>query len=122
MGFWDRLLDPIAKRMLATQEASGYGSFNQETGEMYSYDWCRFRHNRRCFFPRQLDEPSTKLAGYAVWVSEDRGFCPREKWDDQRACPAPSEPGPNSGDRKALPATWKPYADGGQRFDWHRSS
>lgn len=115
-GFWDRVLDPVAQNMLRVQEQSGYGTYNAETGAMASFDWCRFRHNRRCFFPKQLDEEGTKQAGYAVWVPEDRGFCPREKWDAQKACPAPSEPGPDSGDPKWLPKTNKSYRDGGQRF------
>lgn len=102
--------------MLAVQAENG-GVFNQETGEMASYDWCRFRRDRRCYYPRLLHEEATALAGYPVWVPEDRGFCPRESWDDQKACPAPSEPGPNAKDPRNLTDATFPWEEGGQRYD-----
>jgi DNA primase len=47
---------------------------------------CRFRSNSRCMFPKELNAEATKQAGYAVWIPEDRGYCPRVKWDDQKKC------------------------------------
>jgi 8-oxo-dGTP pyrophosphatase MutT (NUDIX family)/GNAT superfamily N-acetyltransferase len=80
-------------------------------GKTWSYDWCRFRRNSHCWLSKTLDEPATKAAGYAVWVPEDRGFCPRIKWDDQIKCPvgAPGEHVPGG----LLDAT-VPYSQGGQ--------
>ena len=113
-GFLDWALEPVADGILRRQEESGYGSYNAETGAMASYDWCRFRHNRHCFYPKALDEAASKQAGYAVWVPEDRGLCLRDKWDQQKSCPAPSEPGPKSGDPKWAYETWKTWEQGGQ--------
>lgn len=83
-------------------------------GVAWSYDWCRFRKNRRCMFPAELDEEATRIAGYGVWVPLDRGVCPRDKWVDQEACPV-SEPGPKSGDPRAKVDATKSWAEGGQR-------
>lgn len=47
---------------------------------------CRFRSNSRCMFPKELNAEATKQAGYAVWIPEDRGYCTRVKWDDQKKC------------------------------------
>lgn len=113
-GFWDRALEPIADHMLKAQDESGHGSYNFETGEMASYDWCRFRHNSHCWFPKTLDAEGSKQAGYAVWTPEDRGFCPRSTFAQQKACPAPSEPGPHSGEPRWRPETWQSWEDGGQ--------
>jgi hypothetical protein len=63
-------------------------------GHNYSFDWCRFRKNSRCFYPKELNQAATDQAGYAVWVPEDIGYCPRIAWDDQEKCPV-GEPGPN---------------------------
>ncbi len=81
-------------------------------GHNYSFDWCRFRKNSRCMFPKELNKPASELAGYAVWVPEDRGYCPRVSWDDQKDCPV-SEPGPNApGGYTDATVAWE---DGGQR-------
>lgn len=81
-------------------------------GHNYSFDWCRFRKNSRCMFPKEMNKPATELAGYAVWIPEDRGYCPRVSWDDQKQCPV-GEPGPN------VPGGYTdatvPWEDGGQR-------
>lgn len=89
-------------------------------GNNYSVDWCRFRKNEHCFFPRKLDEKGTKEAGYDVWVPEDRGYCPREAWKMQKACPV-SEPGPHSREKEVLPDATKSWEDGGQRKPFHGS-
>lgn len=86
----------------------------QEEGRNYSFDWCRYRRSTHCYYPHNLDVEATKEAGYQVWIPEDRGICPRVKWEDQQACPAPSEPGPNvSGGGPDATVSW---ADGGQRL------
>ncbi len=89
-------------------------SMKPRPGNDWSYDWCRFRKNSRCMYPRELDAAASKEAGYAVWIPVDRGYCPRLKWDDQRACPV-GEPGPKSGDPNALPDATIAWEDGGQR-------
>lgn len=63
-------------------------------GHNWSFDWCRFRRDNRCYFTGELDQCATELAGYAVWIPRDRGYCPRIKWDDQEQCPV-GEPGPH---------------------------
>ena len=84
-------------------------------GHEWSYDWCRFRKNSHCFYPKTLNAAGTKAEGYPVWNPEDRGYCPRPKWESQQACPAPSEPGPHvPGGR---PDATVPYDQGGQRHD-----
>lgn len=81
-------------------------------GHNYSFDWCRFRKNSRCMFPKELNKPATELAGYAVWIPEDRGYCPRVSWDNQQDCPV-GEPGPNvPGGYTDATVAWE---DGGQR-------
>lgn len=80
----------------------------------YSFDWCRFRKQSRCFYPKELDPQGTQQAGYAVWKVEDRGYCPRESWDNQKACPV-GEPGPHSGDPRAKPDATVSWEEGGQR-------
>lgn len=80
----------------------------------YSYDWCRFRRRERCYYPKELDYEATRAEGYSVWVPSDRGFCPRAKWDQQRACTM-AEPGPNSGEPNSLLDATIPYEEGGQR-------
>lgn len=79
-----------------------------------SVDWCRFRRRSRCYYPKAFDYEAAKITGYAVWVPEDRGLCPRISWTMQRACPI-GEPGPHSGDPGALLDATIPYSEGGQR-------
>lgn len=62
----------------------------------HSYDWCRFRRDSHCWYPKGLDGAATRLAGYAVWTPADRGRCPRGSWDLQERCPV-GAPGPNAG-------------------------
>jgi hypothetical protein len=85
----------------------------QEEGRNWSYDWCRFRRDSHCYYPKTLNNRATAEAGYAVWNPYDQGMCPRAKWKDQMRCPAPSEPGPNvPGGFTDATVAW---ADGGQR-------
>lgn len=97
--------------------------FAPEPGARWSYDWCRFRRNSHCFFPSHLDANATRLAGYAVWVPQDRGTCPRTTWDQQKRCPI-GQPGPHSGDPHSLTDATVPWSQGGQRggiIDVHSS-
>lgn len=86
-----------------------------EPGRNVSYDWCRFRREQHCWYPRHLNTEATKEAGYAVWIPEDRGYCPRNRWEDQKICPAPSEPGPRSGEPHRQVDATVPWEEGGQR-------
>ena len=89
-------------------------SVKPRPGNNWSYDWCRFRKDSRCMYPKRLDAEASKQAGYAVWVPEDRGYCPRVDWDSQRACPV-GEAGPKSGELTARPDATLSWEDGGQR-------
>jgi hypothetical protein len=92
--------------------------FTTKPGSGRSYDWCRFRRQQHCFYPRQLNAAATQAEGVPVWVPEDRGICGRHKWDDQRVCPV-SEPGPRSREAIYYMDATVPYDAGGQRRgDW----
>lgn len=75
-------------------------------------NWCRFRRNSRCFYAKNYDHERSQQVGYAVWIPEDRGPCPRSTWEQQKSCPI-SEPGPN------VPGGFTdatiPWEQGGQR-------
>lgn len=73
-----------------------------EQGGRWSFDWCRYRHNSHCFYPGGLDAGASSQAGYAVWVPQDRGSCPRFTWESQMQCPI-GAPGPHSGAPGAAP-------------------
>lgn len=82
-------------------------------GHNYSFDWCRFRKNSHCFYPCKINEGASAQVGYSVFIPMDRGYCPRVKWEDQKSCPAPSQPGPNvPGGYTDATMAWE---DGGQR-------
>lgn len=83
-------------------------------GYAWSYDWCRFRRQRHCWYPKVADHEGTKEAGYMVWVPEDRGICERDKWDAQKICPI-AQPGPHSGAPNAMVEATIPWSEGGQR-------
>lgn len=91
-GFWDRVLAPAAEWMISNQPEGE--RYNPATGEMPSYDACAHRRNRMCQLPKDFD-PVGAIMGENVWSDEIRGFCWREKWRDQKACPLYT-PGPNS--------------------------
>lgn len=84
-----------------------------DVGRSFSYDWCRFRRENHCWMSKEIDIPATKLAGYAVWTPQDRGFCPRIKWEDQKVCPI-GEPGPHSREPVWYVEATRPYSEGGQ--------
>jgi hypothetical protein len=98
MDWLDRRLAPLAP----------------DIGSRWSFDWCRYRKNSHCYYPSQLDAQATQLAGYSVWVPQDRGSCPRYTWEAQEACPI-GAPGPNSGAANAQPDATVSWAQGGQR-------
>lgn len=77
-------------------------------------NWCRFRRDRHCYLPRDLDVEATEEAGHQVWIPLDRGICTRETADRQSECPV-GEPGPDSGERVYYPDATIPWGLGGQR-------
>lgn len=89
-------------------------SLGYQPGRNPSYDWCRFRREQHCWYPKHLNVEATKAVGYAVWIPEDRGYCPHNKWDEQKGCPV-SAPGPRSGDPNAQPDATIAWEAGGQR-------
>jgi 8-oxo-dGTP pyrophosphatase MutT (NUDIX family) len=100
----------LDKKVKQFADNVGYKPYNN-----FSVDWCRFRRRERCYYPRTLNAEASAEAGYPVWVPEDRGYCPRRSWEDQKVCPAPSQPGPNSGEPDALPDATVSWEEGGQR-------
>lgn len=73
MGFWDHVVGPIFDRATEHLEQQNPGAARHES---WSYDWCRFRKNRRCWYPKVRDDYGSREAGYTVWIPEDRGICP----------------------------------------------
>ncbi len=112
-GILDRLLDPYAKS-LEKRLTPEFRPGAQGEGSRYSYDWCRFRKNRRCMYAKEIDVQGSQEAGYAVWLPVDRGLCPRDPWELQEACPV-AEPGPHSGHPNARIEATVPWSQGGQR-------
>lgn len=106
--WWRKLIGPAVERY---ERARGYSG---DVGHLPSRDWCRFRKNSRCMYPKNLDEQGTAEAGYPVWIPEDRGPCWRISWDDQEACSL-AEPGPNSMEDVVYPDATVPWGQGGQR-------
>lgn len=84
-------------------------------------DWCRFRRDNHCYFPKHFDAAGSAEAGYSVWIPEDRGLCKRFTTEQQRGCSV-SEPGPNSGEALWAPDATYSWAQGGQRWDRKYSS
>lgn len=82
-------------------------------GDTWSYDWCRFRRDRHCFYPKDLNLAASQQTGYAVWSPVDRGQCWRDKWEEQKACTV-AAPGPHSGDPNALTDATVAWEMGGQ--------
>lgn len=86
-------------------------------GGSWSYDWCRFRRHRSCWYAEAMHVPATELVGYPVWIPLERGICWRDKWESQQLCPM-AESGPNTGQRDAEPDATIPWELGGQRGGW----
>ncbi len=91
----------LAERLLAEAvcppvEAGWVRDLFQTPSAEHSYDWCRFRRDSHCWYPKSLDGAATRQAGYAVWTPADRGRCPRGTWALQERCPL-GQPGPNAG-------------------------
>lgn len=80
-----------------------------------STDWCRFRRDSHCWYPKDLDEDATRDAGYPVWTPVDRGMCPRVNWEDQKDCKI-AEAGPQSREQYVQPDATVAWEDGGQRI------
>ena len=66
------------------------------------------------FYHKELDPVGTQESGYAVWVPYDRGLCWRDLWEQQKDCPV-GEPGPHSGDPRAMVDATVAWNEGGQR-------
>lgn len=110
--WWRKVVGPSFKRMNdGLDPAYQMTDINRVPGN----DWCRFRRESHCYFPKALDEEGTRKAGYAVWIPEDRGRCSRITHADQASCEI-SEPGPNSGEAVRGPDGTRSWAQGGQRY------
>lgn len=112
--------------MPTTREAGAISDWlaeNGQPGSRYSVDWCRFRRNSHCWLPKGLNEAASQIAGYAVWIPMDRGYCWRSAWETQAQC-STGMPGPrangftdatvaweNGGQRNGEPSSWQGYAN-----------
>ena len=110
---WDNLVAPAVDAGTSYLDEKNTRSGPDGMGS-WSYDWCRFRRDRHCWYPDQMDMAATQQAGYAVFIPVDRGICGRDRWEDQKACSL-AQPGPKSGDPGALLDATVPWQQGGQR-------
>lgn len=108
---WDHVVAPVVDAATGYLDAKNPDAAN---GGSWSYDWCRFRRDRHCWYPKSLNLAASQQVGYSVWNPEDRGICWRDNWDDQKKCSI-SAPGPHSGDPAALTDATVPWEMGGQR-------
>lgn len=91
----DTTEDQFDQQLAASKEAGFWsGFFGNPPASGVNYDWCKFRFNQRCIFPKNLDVQKTLQTGQARWVPQMRGRCGRD-WNQQSQCPI-SEPGPNA--------------------------
>lgn len=95
--------------------------YKDKPGNNWSFDWCAYRRDQRCYFPRDLDERATEEAGYPIWIPVDRGHCPRHKWQEQKDCPI-SYAGPNSREVDWIPDQTRTWDEGGQRYSSHTAA
>lgn len=105
------ILDSLLGKWADSAKKSFPSAFKVVSGYGLSRDWCRFRRRSHCWFSRKEDVEATAEAGYQVFIPTDRGLCPFNRWEEQKACPA-SELGP-----LVVPvadATWS-WKEGGQR-------
>lgn len=111
--FWFRhVTGPAIKRMNdALPSSYRMDDIREVRGDL---NWCRFRRDSHCFFPIGLDEQATRVAGYDVFIPEDRGLCHRHRWDVQEECKI-AEPGPRSGAKNWKPDATRRWDQGGQR-------
>lgn len=107
--WWRKIVGPSVERY---ERARG---LSYDLANTPSMDWCRFRRDSQCYYPKQLDEQATAQAGYPVWKPENRGNCWRIAWSDQKVCPM-AEPGPNSREQVVYPDATIPWDQGGQRI------
>jgi len=115
----DRAFEWGAEKLNDASDRRGYPDVHNLPTE--GHDWCRFRRDSRCYYPRHLDVAATEQAGYQVWFPEDRGWCPRHSHKRQEDCPV-SLPGPYSGDPDAMIDATRSWADGGQRLSIRRAA
>lgn len=116
--WWRKVVGPALQRA-TDQLPEEYQT--DDVGRTPSFDWCRFRRDNHCWFPKELDEEGTRQAGYAVWIPEDRGVCRRFTHPKQKECPI-GEPGPDSGERVYGPDGTRSWWEGGQRYTVRRGS
>lgn len=109
--WWRKVVGPAIVRVDENMP-NGY-RLDDET-RIPAIQWCRFRRDGHCYFPKELDEKGSEEAGYAVWTPTDRGKCMRISHELQKECPM-GEPGPDSGEETVFPDATIPWSQGGQR-------
>jgi len=85
-----------------------YGEqFGVEYHNRPSVDWCRYRANSQCYYPRRLDAEATAQYKTPIFIAESRGYCERSKWKQQQTCPM-AWPETRTHDSRALPQFYDP--------------
>ena len=111
--WWRKIVGPAVQRVNDNLDPK-YQTTDLMRGP--SIDWCRFRRENHCYFPKHFDAAGSAEAGYNVWIPEDRGLCARFQKVEQQGCSV-SEPGPNSGEALWAPDATYSWKQGGQRWD-----
>ena len=114
--WWRKVVGPSVNRINKSLLDQGLDdAYTSDLSRLPTTDACRFRRESHCWFPKELDEDGTRMAGYAVWTPHDRGSCPRGSHALQKECEV-YEPGPDSGEQSYGPDGTRSWADGGQRY------
>jgi hypothetical protein len=86
--------EPEDKAAVKTADGLFSDLFHSRPGPSVNYDWCKFRRDTHCHFPKTLNVGRTLGTGQADWDLVDRGWCGRS-WDQQALCPV-GEPSANA--------------------------
>lgn len=113
--WWRKVVGPAVDRVNDSLPEDRRTETHDDLRRIPYRNWCRFRRDDDCWFPREMDEAATEQAGYAVWVPFNRGACPWKTRDAQKHSCRVSEPGPDSHERHTFPDATRSWAEGGQR-------
>lgn len=113
--WWRKLVGPAVDRVNDSLPPGRRAETADDMRRIPHKDWCRFRRNDDCWFPREMDQEASAEAGYAVWVPFNRGECPWKTREAQKNSCRVSEPGPNSGEAETYPDATRSWGQGGQR-------
>jgi len=113
--WWRKLVGPAVDRVNDSLPPGRRAETADDMRRIPHKDWCRFRRDDDCWFPREMDQEASAEAGYAVWIPFNRGECPWKTREAQKNSCRVSEPGPNSGEAETYPDATRSWSQGGQR-------